>query len=85
MTTVYWYFVSLTKYSFDEIPVLCMILGKTKKILWKNEIRMALKTIFEYPSSPPPPKTKQFSHFAYINVYHEPWFFLMDLFCYRTQ
>lgn len=28
MTTVYWYFVSLTKYSVDEIPVLCMILGK---------------------------------------------------------
>lgn len=25
--------------------------------------------------SPPPKKTKQFSHFAYINVYHEPWFF----------
>lgn len=28
MTTVYWYFVSLTKYSVDEIAVLCMILGK---------------------------------------------------------
>lgn len=36
MTTVYWYFVSLTKYSVDEIPVLCMILGKNTVKKWNK-------------------------------------------------
>lgn len=82
MTTVYWYFVSLTKYSVDEIPVLCMILGKNTVKKWNKN---GIKNNIWVPLLSPPPKTKQFSHFAYINVYHEPWFFLMDLFCYRTQ
>lgn len=85
MTTVHWYFVSLTKYSVDEIPVLCMILGKNKKNTVEKWNKNGTKNNIWVPPPPKKKNLKQFSHFAYINIYHEPWFFLMDLFCYRTQ
>lgn len=64
MTTVYWYFVSLTKYSVDEIPVLCMILGKNKKNTVEKWNKNALKTIFEYP----PPKKKTSNNLVILHT-----------------
>lgn len=51
MTTVYWYFVSLTKYSVDEIPVLCMILGKNTVKKWNKN---GTKNNIWVPLLPPP-------------------------------